>query len=207
MARPKLYNEKELKALEAHITNNFGHFEHVLHEVVSPDIHCDVALINPTPENDFYTLVTMGMGAHSMNVPKELRKENLDRAELMIYLPSNWRFDSEEDQWYWPVRMLKELARFPIYANTWLGWGHTTANEDWEAYDPTTGFSGVVLLSPQSPGERVQISKKDFVNFYILIPLHKAEIEFKLQHGIEALMQKFPEDASLIVDPKRPSTI
>lgn len=51
------------------------------HEIVSPDIHIDVAIIEPTPERNYYTLVTMGMGAHRMSVPLSLEGENFDRAE------------------------------------------------------------------------------------------------------------------------------
>ena len=34
----------------------------------------------------YYTLVTMGMGAHRMNVPKELAEYKLERAELALSL-------------------------------------------------------------------------------------------------------------------------
>ena len=46
----------------------------------------------PTPEN---TLVTMGMGAHRMNVPEELAEYKLERAELAIALPPDWKLDEE----------------------------------------------------------------------------------------------------------------
>jgi len=72
---PKLYSEKEAGEIENHINSHFGKFDNVLHEIVSPDIHVDICVTNPTPERNYYTLVTMGMGAHQMNVPYYFRQE------------------------------------------------------------------------------------------------------------------------------------
>ncbi len=123
---PEVYSEEERKAVEAHIEACFGAFETVLHEVVSPDIHVDVCVIPPAKDRNYYTLVTMGMGAHRMNVPAELAEYRLERAELAIALPADWKVDQEafrDEQWYWPVRLLKTLARLPGECHTWLGWG------------------------------------------------------------------------------------
>ena len=37
----------------------------------------------PSEERDYYTLVTMGMGAHRMNVPEELAEYKLERRSLL----------------------------------------------------------------------------------------------------------------------------
>ena len=66
----------------------------------------------------------MGMGAHRMNVPEELAEYKLERAELAIALPGNWKLKHEDlknERWYWPIRLLKTLARLPIASDTWLG--------------------------------------------------------------------------------------
>ena len=103
-----------MSAIERHIQNTFGAFENVFHELVSPDIHVDICVVPPTEERNYYTLVTMGMGAHRMNVPKELAEYKLERAELAIALPPDWKLDAEslkEERWYWPIGLLKVLAR------------------------------------------------------------------------------------------------
>ena len=41
------YTQEELDRLEAHITSHFGDFESVFHEIHSPDIHVDIAVIPP----------------------------------------------------------------------------------------------------------------------------------------------------------------
>ncbi len=58
--QPKLYNEAEMDAVESHIAEHFGKFESVFHEIVSTDIHVDIALIPPAAERDYNVLVTMG---------------------------------------------------------------------------------------------------------------------------------------------------
>ena len=40
-----LYKEEEVEALESYIDKTFGKFNDVFHELVSPDIHCDINII------------------------------------------------------------------------------------------------------------------------------------------------------------------
>ena len=113
-SNPEVYTEEEMEAVEGHIEQYFGKVENVFHELVSPDIHVDICIVPPTEERDYYTLVTMGMGAHRMNVPEELAEYKLERAELAIALPRNWKLKHEDlknERWYWPIRLLKTLAR------------------------------------------------------------------------------------------------
>ena len=67
---PEVYTEEEMEAIEGHIQQYFGEFENVFHELSSPDIHVDICVVPPSKERNYYTLVTMGMGAHRMNVPE-----------------------------------------------------------------------------------------------------------------------------------------
>ena len=54
-----------------------------------------------------YILLTHGMGAHAMNVPEDLAGQKLERAELFICLPPDWKVGEEGEAWYWPIRWLK----------------------------------------------------------------------------------------------------
>ena len=123
-AQPEFYSEDDLTRLEAFIAETFGAFDSVLHEMVSPDIHVDIAAVPPAGDRKYYTLVTMGMGAHRMNVPPELREYRLERAEIAVCLPPDWRLDSPDERDYWPIRWLKVLARLPINATP--GWASDT---------------------------------------------------------------------------------
>lgn len=199
------YEEEDLEVLESFIDENFGESSNVFHEIVSPDIHCDIYIIEPTSERNFYTLVTLGMGAREMDVPEEFREYNGGRAEVMITLPAEWNIKSQDEKDYWPLRWLKIVARFPITNDTWLGWGHSIPNG--EPFAENTQLSGMLLAGSyledgiyycELPGEdRV-------VQFYHLIPLYENEMEYKIQHGTDELLEKFGQDFSHVVDIRRP---
>ncbi|RGX77934.1 suppressor of fused domain protein [Bacteroides stercorirosoris] len=189
--RMELYEEEEKDALNAHLEKFFGHSDHVFHEIVSPDIHVDIYIIEPTAEKNYYTLVTLGMGAHWMNVPYELAEYKLERAELLIYLPADWDIQGDDEKYYWPLRWLKILARLPLEQDTWLGWGHTVPNGG--PFAENTLLSGVLLINPEDveDGAAVcQLPSGEEVNFYQVIPLYEEEMNFKIAKGAEALLGK-----------------
>jgi len=205
---PEVYTEQEWDAVEAHIIANFGDYQNVLHEILSPDIHVDICLIEPTADRNYYTLVTMGMGAHRMSIPEELRDKKLDRAELLIALPTDWDLQSDEEQWYWPIRWLKVLARLPGDEDTWLGYGHTVPNG--EPFAEKTELCCMLLTMPYLFGSGAAVCTLpdgDEINFYQLLPLYENEMNFKIENDAEALEDLFPDDFDMVVDVNRKSLI
>lgn len=186
---PQVYTSGVMELVENHIARYFGSFDCVLHEAVSPDIHVDICLVPPSDKRDFYTLVTMGMGARRMNVPEELAEYKLERAELLICLPSWWKVEEKsEERWYWPIRLLKQMARFPGLSGTWLAWGHTVSNG--VPYDGSVRFCASLLLSPLAAEKESQVLKLpdgEEINFYQLIPIYKDELDYKTACGAEKL--------------------
>ena len=207
---PEVYTGEEMEAVEGHIEQYFGEVENVFHEIVSPDIHVDICIVPPTEERDYYTLVTMGMGAHRMNVPEELAEYKLERAELAIALPADWKLDRQsmqDERWYWPIRLLKVLARLPIASDTWLGFGHTMDNE--EDFAENTKLCAAILTGPQSTeegGEVGTLPGGEEVNFYQVIPLYRDELEYKMEHDADALLDKM-NGISFVVNPTRQNAI
>ena len=207
---PEVYTEEEMEAVEGHIQQYFGKFENVFHELSSPDIHVDICVVPPSEERDYYTLVTMGMGAHRMNVPEELAEYKLERAELAIALPRNWKLKHEDlknERWYWPIRLLKALARLPIASDTWLGFGHTMDNEEDFAKD--TKLCAAILTGPQDTEDGSEVCilpSGEEVNFYQVIPLYRDELEYKLAHDADALLDKM-NGISFVVEPDRQDAI
>ena len=183
---PEVYTEEEMEAVEGHIQQYFGKFENVFHELSSPDIHVDICVVPPSKERYYYTLVTMGMGAHRMNVPGELAEYKLERAELAIALPGNWKLKREDlknERWYWPIRLLKTLARLPIASDTWLGFGHTMDNE--EDFAKGTKLCAAILTGPQDTEDGSEVCilpSGEEVNFYQVIPLYREELEYRKGH-------------------------
>ena len=206
-SEPEVYTEDEMSAVEQHIGKTFGPVEMVFHELVSPDIHVDICMIPPSEERDYYTLVTMGMGAHRMNVPEELAEYKLERAELAIALPPDWKLDEaslKDERWYWPIGLLKVLARLPIAEDTWLGFGHTMDKQS--PFAEGTELCAAILVGPQDAvwegGEVCILPGGQEVNFYQVIPLYRDEMEYKLDHDADALLDKMA-DVSFVVDPSR----
>ena len=207
---PEVYTEEEMEAVEGHIQQYFGKFENVFHELSSPDIHVDICVVPPSKERYYYTLVTMGMGAHRMNVPEELAEYKLERAELAIALPGNWKLKREDlknERWYWPIRLLKTLARLPIASDTWLGFGHTMDNE--EDFAKGTKLCAAILTGPQDTEDGSEVCilpSGEEVNFYQVIPLYREELEYKMAHDADALLDKM-DGISFVTYNTRPNAM
>lgn len=208
---PALYNFEEMTAVGKHIEQHFGKYETVMHELMSPDVHIDICLIPPRAEHEYYTLVTMGMGAAQMPVPEGY--EDLARAELLINLPADWRLDEEalrDEKWYWPIRFLKFMARAPLGGEVYHAWGSTMEFDDIESFDESTKLCAAITLSPGVFGEpsyECKLPGGEVVNFYQAIPLYKEELAYKVEHGVDKLLEKCPDEILEVINPTRLNAI
>ena len=145
-----------------------------------------------------------------MNVPEELAEYKLERAELVIALPPDWKLDGEsmkEERRYWPIGLLKVLARLPIASDTWLGWGHTMDKQS--PFAEGTKLKAAILTGPQGVekgGEVCTLPSGGEINFYQVIPLYQNEMEYKIGHDSDALLEKM-EGISFVVAPDRQDAI
>ncbi|MFC6650699.1 suppressor of fused domain protein [Paenibacillus rhizoplanae] len=183
----------------------------VFHELISDIVHIDVNIMDATPDEPYRVLYTNGMSDLPMTLPQEIRKEykHLERAELMMFLPADWPLtqeDFEAEENYWPIRLMKMLARFPHMYQTWLGYGHTIPNtEDYEPYAANTELSGVILFALPEEVSTVHTKDGNQVQVYFLVPLYREEMEFKLESGMDELVAKLSElsDDFLVLNPNR----
>ena len=142
--------------------------------------------------------------------PEELAEYKLERAELAIALPPDWKLDQESmeaERWYWPIQLLKVLARLPIANDTWLGWGHTMDNQS--PFAENTELCASLLTAPQGIEEDDGVCilpNGEEVNFYQVIPLYREELDYKLEHGADALLEKMA-DVSFVVNPEQPKSL
>lgn len=199
------YDEDELDAVEEHIKEHYGEFPTVFHEITSRDIICDIACIPPTEERNYFTLVTIGMGAHIMNIPDTLPADENGRAELLICLPPDWKLGESGEEWFWPISLLKDLAKLPINTDSWLGWGHSVDHRGFLA--PSTGFCASLLLYPEGVSEDAEVCtlpNGDKVNFFEVIPMYREEMNFKINNDTKALLERM-KNVSHIVDINRPN--
>lgn len=186
------------------ITDHFdkvfpGRVTNVFHEVISDIVHIDIYFMEPTDEEPFRVVYTTGMSDLPMTLPIELEKEwgHLKRAELMMFLPESWPIgseDFEDERYYWPIRLLKQLARFPHEYNTWLGYGHTIPNsEEYDPYADNTELNGVILSALNEEISSINTKDGTLINVYNVIPLYKEEMDYKLENGMDALFDKLSE--------------
>lgn len=186
---------ESIKGICDHIERHLGKIDIVWHEVLSELVHVDVHWIKPTSTRPYHTLVTTGMSDRPMQVPAGA--EAFRYAELLICLPPEWQIsqtDFAQEQWYWPVRWLKILARFPHEYDTWLGLGHTIPNEDPpQPFAANTQLCCSLLMPPLLVPDgfaRFDLDSERQVRFYALVPLYREEMEFKLQQGLDPLIDR-----------------
>jgi hypothetical protein len=200
-----------LDVVQDHVEKHVGPVEMVFHEIVSPYVHLDVLHVAATDERPVETLITCGSSSRPMAVPEELGAPRF--IELMVCLPGGWKLSSEDfedERWYWPVRLLKELGRLPHEYGTWLGEGHTVPNGDPpEPYAPDTEQCGALVLRPRSlEADVLERPDGEPIHFLGVVPLFANEMDFKLQHGADALLEAWEEhgiDVGELIEPYRPA--
>jgi hypothetical protein len=201
--------EEFIQQISDHIEMHLGPVETVFHELVSDTVHIDVHFVKPTAQFPYTLLVTSGMSDLPMTTPDGADVPRF--AELMITLPPDWKTEPssfEDECWYWPIRLIKQLARLPHKHQTWLGFGHTVPNGDpAEPYAPNTALSGAIVLPPVSAPpafQTLEIPGIKTVTFYSVVPLHAEEMAFKLRFGTDKLLDRFDrKNLNDVVNPQR----
>lgn len=178
------YSEKEKDTLEKFITDKIGKFDKVFHEDDSEYVHTDIAVIPPDEEMPYYKLVTMGMGARSMNSPKKCA----DRIELMMFLSPDWNLETDSMEWMWPIELLRKLSKVPFSANTYFGNGHTLNNGG--PICDYTDYSAMLFLRGISKGEflpplKFSLLKK--AEFLVVYPVYAEEYAQKVDNAYDLL--------------------
>lgn len=210
---PPDMSESNLQAIDDHVAEHIGKIENVWHEIVSDIVHIDVHVVPPRPERPYYTLVTSGMSDLPMNAPEGA--EDWKFSELMLCLPPDWPLTTEafkDERNYWPVRWLKTLARFPHEYETWLSVAHTIPNgEPPEPLAENTAFAGFMLVPPLTTSvefHELLVPPLRTIHFHALLPLTAAEMEFKLKHGADALMERLEKaKVTELIDLRRKSVV
>jgi hypothetical protein len=197
-----------IEAVSDHVERWLGPIASVFHEILSDLVHVDLHWVRPTERRPWNTLVTSGMSERPMAVPPGA--EMFARAELVLNLPAAWPMEHsawQESRHYWPIRMLKSLARLPHEYETWLSYGHTVAADgEGATYDGSTTFSGVILAPPiTAPPEFMTLERGgERTCFWSVIPLYPEELDFKVRQGTDALFDRLTEyDVLDVVAPGR----
>ncbi|HEX2873264.1 MAG TPA: suppressor of fused domain protein [Polyangiaceae bacterium] len=191
-------DDAEAERWAEHLHQHLGGEATVFHELLSDTIHLDVLVYAATDERPFHVLVTQGMSALPMTVPDGAEEHRF--AELMVALPRDWVLDgdaADEERWYWPMRTLKFVARLPHLHDTWIGLGHTIPNgHPAEPYAEGTELCCVMSGPPLRFSDamwKCQVAPGKTIRLYALLPLYEDEMNYKLEHGSDALFAKLDE--------------
>ncbi len=200
-----------IEAVDTHIERYIGKIAFVLDEIDSDLVHVDVYVVAATNDRPYHCLVTSGMSEKAMPVPNGALDGRF--AELMICLPPDWPLTMEawkdETNW-WPLRLLKGLARYPHENKTWLYAGHSIPWSDPpKPYAENTKMTSVVLLRPRLIPEEYQIihvSKNKHIRLWGLFPLYQEEEDLKVRDGSDKLEELFDQNGvTELLSPSRPS--
>jgi hypothetical protein len=97
---------------------------------------------------------------------------------------------------YWPIRLLKFLARMPHEYQTWLGVSHTIPMGNPPVKIANTEFCGAILAPPRLASTEFQVlrlSPEMQIHFYAVMPLYHGEMDLKLKMGAEELFKRFDD--------------
>ncbi len=204
------------KAIEKHIEKYIGKIHTNFHEILSDKTHLDIYWVKPTKEHNFNTLITCGMSDLAMTVPEGL--EALKYLELAICLPADWDFNIKKEENYWPIRMLKDLARMPHDRKTFLTFEHSVVNistdntESYLPYSENTKLCASLIYASRFVDNMEFYSlklKNKTINMFFVIPLYKEEVDFKVNNSTDALLELFDKKQIIaeIINPKRENVI
>jgi hypothetical protein len=202
-------NRDVLQRVAIHVERHLGAVEGAFCGLEAASPHIDVLWVRPTRRDPNQHLVTAGMSAKRMKVPR--RRSVPSRIELVLTIPGSWPIDPkayEKDEG-WPLRELVQVACTPHTTGRWMGLGHVISPVPVAALHPATELCGWVLTPPTHVAEGFQSLGEGSrrVAFFSLVAIHRRELEFSIQQRPEALVDRLSAaGVSPVLDLERPST-
>lgn len=207
------YTPEEIGSFSDAAEEALGPSSNIFVEKESTEIRVDILMIPPGEHCPFYTLCTMGVGAHRMTVPPtdgmELQTDDgtvdlhplvfpgWDRVELMMYLPADWvplwmeegATEEEIERSYWPILWMKNFARGMVAMDWWYAFGQTVNPQE-----KLGDFSAFALASPlpdcTKPGFTLNVGDKA-VSVLQLVPITESEYESARKGNINTWVKEF----------------
>ncbi|WGW12478.1 suppressor of fused domain protein [Saxibacter everestensis] len=210
-------DEVRRRACEAHLTAFLGDDFTVLTEKLSTGIHLDIYVFRPTEKIPYVTLVTAGMSDRPMSLPPG--SEGGAHLELLLGVPVGWPgidpLDGDlldDPSNFWPIKLLKDLARIPSAYDSFLGWGHTVVDDEGTLFAPGVRFAGAIVGPPVGypPSIMRAITPHGEVDYLAVLPTTPEEMDFKVAtpDGGDALIDRLLQArVTAALDPGRASVV
>ncbi len=194
-----MLSEKDITSIEKHYKKYFTmagakDSETVMHEIGSDDMHIDIEHYLPTQKFPYHIFATVGMSGYTM---PDAPFKNI---ELIMFLPKEWKTGGEDfpdEQWYWPIRMLKSAARLPYLCDTFLSIGHTfSIDENNTPFTKSTKMCSGLITFPTWLDQGIfellygGIFKRKKVNFLCLTAITKEELNLKNKLGAQKFIDE-----------------
>jgi hypothetical protein len=127
-----------------------------------------------------------------------------EQLEYMIMLPSDWPLDKDamkDEENYWPIRLLKQIARFPIVTNDWVCEGHTVEFEEGELFSPKLPYSCLMFTEPSSNiadgVDILNLSSGKSLGFMQIVPITRDELAIMRSEDNSAMYERLCRDGML----------
>ena len=192
---------ESIELIEDYIEMYIGGVGRTAHIYRSSQVHIDLNIIEPTPTQKFYTLVTAGMSDLPMLMPGKSVSSGSRCTELLICLPPDWQMSEaalKKVENAWPLRLIKTLAQYPRQRNISLGMDDIVANSDPPMqYAWNTQFCGALLYIPtlfDPEFIELKVREEKTILFLSVLPIYKTEMDFASEHGSQALLELLAGD-------------
>ncbi|GAA2172284.1 suppressor of fused domain protein [Agrococcus versicolor] len=206
------------QTLVQHLTRHLGEPSALLAESMPDELRIDLVVFPPAEGRPFVTLATVGMSDLPMHVPSELADRA--RQELLIGVPADWPglaggvadVDGtlRDEAAYWPIRLVKGLARYPRRSSTWISWGHTVPSG--ASFHEGVPFSTALVGPPLGLPEAVMTVETAVgrVSYLAVLPITEAETALATSSGggSDDLVERLAAaGVTIAVDPARASVV
>ncbi len=161
----------------------------------------DINIMYPTDNEPYYVLYTQGMSNEDMILPDGVEKEypEFRRAELFMILPADWDIENmvsaePKHETYWPMQLMRIVARYHYEYFTWVAPGYTM---EYSSFAPNTKLNSAILISLSDDVSVIETRENKPVSLYLVLPLYKEEVQYKIKHGYEKFIDMYTKKFSL----------
>ena len=192
------YTKEEYRCIESHIQKHFGKIDLFIYgrDCNSENV-LKIAVIKPTDTRNYWTLVTIGIGADRMDIPKKYAGIE-SRMELVMCIQPDWNCGADilNSPDAWPVDILLKMAQIPIEQKRFLCRGLSVefTSKGKNSFIRNTNYTSAMIVSCFIPDDKADICilpNKEAVGFSNVFPLYQEEVEFYKSTSLDNMIRKF----------------